>query len=71
MPLPWSRHDLAFAASAVVLLVATGVLALAGWAAVDGSARFSVPLTVPAWILAVAVLVAAVLPFGARRGAPR
>ena len=65
---PWSRHDYAFAASALALLaIAIGVLAGA-WAQFDAYPRLSAPLT-PATLLAIAALfVCALLPFADRRG---
>jgi energy-coupling factor transport system permease protein len=68
MPRPWSRHDLAFAASAVALLgIAVGVLA-GLWGGFDAYPRLYAPLT-RATLLAIAALVlSAVLPFADRRG---
>lgn len=65
MPRPWSRHDVAFAASAAVLCgVAAGVLAgaLAGF---DAYPRLDLS---SAWGAAAVVVVAAVAPFADRRG---
>ncbi len=68
---PWSRHDLAFAASAaalVALCIGARMLAIADFDAY--------PLTVVAagareWLLALAIVVVAVLPFADRRGVLR
>ena len=68
LPEPWSRHDLAFAASALALVV------LAGGARLLGVAHFEAyPQTVTAtgpgeWILAASLLLVALLPFADRRG---
>jgi energy-coupling factor transport system permease protein len=68
LPEPWSRHDLAFGASAI------GLLALAGGARLSGIARFQayptteVPTGAREWILAAALLLVALLPFADRRG---
>ncbi|HEX4345865.1 MAG TPA: energy-coupling factor transporter transmembrane component T [Solirubrobacteraceae bacterium] len=68
---PWSRHDLAFAASAV------GLVLLAAGARLLGVARFEAyPRTVVAagpaeWLLAVAIVLVALLPFADRRGVAR
>ncbi|HET6551580.1 MAG TPA: energy-coupling factor transporter transmembrane component T [Solirubrobacter sp.] len=66
MPRPWSRHDVAFAASAVALLViAVGVLAGA-WGTFE-QAR-SAPLDAPTVFAIVALFACALLPFADRRG---
>jgi energy-coupling factor transport system permease protein len=68
---PWSRHDLAFAASAA------GLVALSLGARLLGIADFDAyPLTVVAtgaqeWLLALAIVVVALLPFADRRGVMR
>ena len=65
---PWSRHDVAFAASAAAI---AGV-ALAGWSA--GAASFSayptsrMPVDAGTLALCAALLAAVLLPFGDRRG---
>jgi energy-coupling factor transport system permease protein len=68
---PWSRHDIAVAASAA------GLLALAAGARLAGVAGFAAyPRTVVAvgpaeWILCVALVVVALAPFADRRGVLR
>ena len=68
---PYSRHDLAFAASAI------GVLALAIGIRVGGLAPFRAypalhaPLPASEWALVVALLACALLPFAERRGIER
>jgi energy-coupling factor transport system permease protein len=68
---PWSRHDLAFAASAA------GLVALAAGARVLGIAQFDAyPRTVVAtgsgeWLLAAAIVLVAIAPFADRRGVLR
>ena len=65
---PWSRHDLAFAASAA------GIAALALGARLLGVAAYDAyPLTVAAagpreWLLGAAFVVVALAPFADRRG---
>jgi len=65
---PWSRHDVAFAASAVALV------ALAAGARLDGIASFAaypslaVPAAASVWALAAAIVVVALAPFADRRG---
>jgi energy-coupling factor transport system permease protein len=68
MSRPWSRHDLAFTASALALVaIAAGVLAGA-WGEFDAYPRLAAPLT-PATLIAIAALaLSALLPFADRRG---
>jgi energy-coupling factor transport system permease protein len=61
---PWSRHDLAFAASCVAL-VAVALLAGETFAAYP---RLVAPVDGQALVSAAALLVVALLPFGDRRG---
>jgi energy-coupling factor transport system permease protein len=71
MPRPWSRHDLAFAASTVALLIfAAGVL-LGAWAEFEAYPRLSAPLTPVTVIAIVALAACALLPFADRRGIGR
>ncbi|HEX6027107.1 MAG TPA: energy-coupling factor transporter transmembrane component T [Solirubrobacter sp.] len=68
---PWSRHDYAFAASALALLaIAAGVLAGA-WGTFDAYPRFSAPLDAPTLLAIAAVFACALLPFADRRGIAR
>jgi energy-coupling factor transport system permease protein len=65
---PWSRHDLAFAASALGM-AALGVAAgLEGWAPFDAYPRTSAPLGAGTLLLTGALLACALLPFADRRG---
>jgi energy-coupling factor transport system permease protein len=64
---PWSRHDLAFAASALVLVV----LALAADAPFDAVPRLVVPLGAGVLLSAVAIAAAILAPFADRRGVGR
>jgi energy-coupling factor transport system permease protein len=71
MPRPWSRHDLAFAASTVALLAfAAGVL-LGAWAEFNAYPRLSMPLTPVTAIAIAAFALCALLPFTDRRGIGR
>jgi energy-coupling factor transport system permease protein len=71
MPRPWSRHDLAFAASAVAFaVIAAGVVAGA-WAPFEAYPRFSAPLTPATVVALIAFAVCALLPFADRRGIGR
>jgi energy-coupling factor transport system permease protein len=64
----WSRHDLAFAASALAL-AALGIAAAAGgWAAVHDSPRFSAPVASTTALAGAALVVCALAPFADRRG---
>jgi energy-coupling factor transport system permease protein len=65
---PWSRHDLAFAASALVLVALGVAAALGGWASVHDSPRFSAPVTPTTALAAAALLACALAPFADRRG---
>jgi energy-coupling factor transport system permease protein len=65
---PWSRHDLAFAASTAAVL-ALGVVAwLEGWAPFDAYPRTSAPLDGTVLLLGAALLACVLLPFADRRG---
>src|SRR5207302_11359310 len=70
-PRPYSRHDLAFGASAI------GILALAVGARIGDLAPFSaypslhMPLPAVAWALAACLVACALLPFAERRGIER
>jgi energy-coupling factor transport system permease protein len=65
---PWSRHDAAFAASALVIAavaVAAHVLGLAGLVPFPA---FEAELGAAEWVVAAVVVIAALLPFADRRG---
>ena len=66
MVAPWSRHDLAFAASAFALLV-VAVLAR-GWAGFEPYPRIETGLGAGVWGAILALAVVALLPFADRRG---
>ena len=68
---PWSRHDLAFAASAVALLVLAGGARLLGVASFDAYPETVAPVGAGEWLLAAALVVVALLPFADRRGIVR
>jgi energy-coupling factor transport system permease protein len=71
MPRPWSRHDLAFAASAVAL-TAIGIGVLAGlWGSFEAYPRFRAPLDAPTLVAIGALFVCALAPFLDRRGIGR
>jgi energy-coupling factor transport system permease protein len=68
---PWSRHDLAFAASAVAL-AALGIAAAAdGWGAFQAFPRLGPALGRDALLLAGALAACVLLPFADRRGVGR
>jgi energy-coupling factor transport system permease protein len=67
-PRPWSRHDLAFAASAVALAALGAAAALGDWAPVHDSPRFSAPVGATCAFAAAALVVCALAPFADRRG---
>ena len=65
---PWSRHDLAFAASACALVVLAGGARLLGIASYDAYPSTSIAAGTSEWLLAAALVVVALLPFADRRG---
>ncbi|HTE59414.1 MAG TPA: energy-coupling factor transporter transmembrane component T [Solirubrobacteraceae bacterium] len=65
---PWSRHDLAFAASAVGLAATAFAAHLAGVEAFDASPAFSAPLGAQQLALCAVLAGCALLPFADRRG---
>jgi energy-coupling factor transport system permease protein len=67
-PQPWSRHDLAFMASALVLAALGIATAAGGWAAVHDSPRFSAPVGPATAVAAIALVACALAPFADRRG---
>jgi len=68
---PWSRHDAAFVASAVVLVALVVLARAAGVAAFTAYPSLSAPVGPAEAGLAVAVIVVAWLPFADRRGIER
>jgi energy-coupling factor transport system permease protein len=67
-PRPWSRHDLAFAVSAVALAALGAAVAAGGWAEVHDSPRFAAPVGLATALAAVALVACALAPFADRRG---
>ena len=65
---PWSRHDLAFAASAVALSALAVVGALTGAIAFDVYPALKLESGASAWAVAAAIPIVALLPFADRRG---
>jgi energy-coupling factor transport system permease protein len=65
---PWSRHDLAFACSAVVVLALCLLGRLGGAASFDAYPLAHMPVTAATGALCVALLAAILLPFVDRRG---
>ena len=68
---PWSRHDLAFAASAAGLVVLAAGARLLGVAGYDAYPLTVVAAGPPELLLAVALIAVALLPFADRRGIER
>ena len=68
---PWSRHDLAFAASAVAIGALGIAAALEGWAAFATVPRLGPALRPEPLLLAAALAACALLPFADRRGVGR
>ena len=68
---PWSRHDLAFAASSLALLALALGARLLDVAAFDAYPRTVVVSGPAEWLLAVAIVAVALLPFADRRGIER
>jgi energy-coupling factor transport system permease protein len=65
---PWSRHDLAFLASAVAIVALVVVAALAGALDFDAYPSLSMASGPATWAVAAAIPVLALLPFADRRG---
>lgn len=65
---PWSRHDLAFAASALALAALGAVSAVAGWEPFDAYPRTLAPVDAGVLALGGALAVCALAPFAGRRG---
>jgi energy-coupling factor transport system permease protein len=70
-PRPLSRHDLAFAASAVALAGLAAAAGIGGWEGFESYPRTVVPLDPRLLILAAALAACALLPFADRRGIGR
>jgi energy-coupling factor transport system permease protein len=68
---PWSRHDLAFLASAVALAVLGVAAALEGWGAFEAFPRLGPALEAEPLLLAAALAACVLLPFADRRGVGR
>jgi energy-coupling factor transport system permease protein len=65
---PWSRHDIAFAASAAAIFVLAVVGRLAGAASFSAYPSVHMPVNAGTLALCAALLAAVLLPFGDRRG---
>src|SRR5579884_1865408 len=65
---PWSRHDMAFAASAVLIAGLAVAGRVAEWAPLDAYPALRVPMGSSETALAAALLVCALSPFADRRG---
>jgi energy-coupling factor transport system permease protein len=65
---PRSRHDLAFAASALAVVVLAVAARLGGWAPFATYPALDAPVTAATWALAGALVLVALLPFADRRG---
>ncbi len=68
---PWSRHDLAFAVSAVGLAAAAALVAAGAVAGFDAYPRLAMSLGIEEAALCVALVAASLLPFADRRGVER
>ena len=65
---PLSRHDLAFATSALALAALAIVSGVGGWEGFEAYPRLVVPLEPRQLVLAVVLAACALLPFVDRRG---
>jgi energy-coupling factor transport system permease protein len=65
---PWSRHDLAFAASGVAVLALALAARLWGWASFTAYPLVHAPVDPSLCAVCAALLLAVLLPFGDRRG---
>jgi energy-coupling factor transport system permease protein len=65
---PWSRHDLAFAASAAAILAIAVVGRMAGAAFFNAYPTVEMPINTGTLVLAPALFLAVLLPFCDRRG---
>ncbi len=68
---PWSRHDVAFAASTLVLAALGVAAAVGGWEAFSAYPQLVAPLDGADLGLAAALIAVALLPFADRRGIGR
>ena len=68
---PWSRHDVAFAASTLVLAALGVAAAVGGWEAFSAYPQLVAPLDAADLGLAAALIAVALLPFADRRGIGR
>jgi energy-coupling factor transport system permease protein len=68
---PWSRHDLAFAASALVVAALVVVAHATGVAPFDNEPLLSAPAGASEWLLCSTIIVVGLLPFADRRGIER
>jgi energy-coupling factor transport system permease protein len=68
LPRPWSRHDVAFLASAVAVVALAVCGRLAGVASFSAYPELHAPVGVGTIVLCAALVAAVVLPFGDRRG---
>jgi energy-coupling factor transport system permease protein len=68
---PWSRHDLAFAASAVSIAALAVAARIADWARFDAYPSLHSPLRPGVFATAIGLAVCALLPFTDRRGVDR
>jgi energy-coupling factor transport system permease protein len=65
---PWSRHDVAFAASALAVAALAVASGIGGWEGFDAYPRLVLPLAARHVVVAVALAACALLPFADRRG---
>lgn len=65
---PWSRHDFAFAASALAIVVLAAGARLLGIASFDAYPQTVFATGASEWLLAAALVVVALVPFADRRG---
>ena len=68
---PWSRHDLAFAASAVALAVVALLAHIADWQSFDAYPSFQAPVDGAVLTLCALLIACVLLPFADRRGIGR
>jgi energy-coupling factor transport system permease protein len=68
---PWSRHDLAFAASALALAVLGGLAYAEDWSAFEAFPRLGAAAATEPLLLAAALAACVLLPFADRRGVGR